>query len=168
MYFTFVIPDLMRNDAHWSPDMLWDKEKIKSILPQREPFLFIDGVVEIEGEQKVVAVKHIRGDEDFFKGHFPGKPIMPGVLIIETMAQASIILYSIAKPKIAGLNPDYYLGKVKSDFLSPAYPGDKLIIEANKVKFLDNAAITDVVATVNNKIVAKANLVFAISPREIL
>lgn len=158
----------MLNDAHWSPDMLWDKEKIKSILPQREPFLFIDGVVEIEGEQKVVAVKHIRGDESFFKGHFPGKPIMPGVLIIEAMAQASIILYSIAKPKVAGLNPDYYLGKVKSDFLSPAYPGDVLIIETNKVKFLDNAAITDVVATVNNKIVAKANLVFAISPREIL
>ena len=107
------------NDLHWSTEMLWDKEKIKSILPQREPFLFIDGIVEIEGSEKVVAVTQLSGDESFFKGHFPGKPIMPGVLIIEAMAQASIILYSLAKPKIADLNPEYYLGKVKVEFLFP-------------------------------------------------
>jgi len=78
------------------------------------------------------------------------------------MAQASIILYSISKPEIVKTHPDYYLGKVRAEFLAPVLPGDKLIIEANKVKFLDYAAITDVIAKVNNEIVAKANLVFGI------
>lgn len=143
-------------------DLTWDKEKIKSILPHREPFLFIDEVIEIDGTQKVVAVKYINKNESFFQGHFPDKPVMPGVLIIEAMAQASIILYSIDKPEIAKAHPDYYLGKVKAEFLSPVYPGDKLIIETNKVKFLDYAGITDTIAKVNNKIVAKANLVFGV------
>lgn len=145
--------------------MLWDQEKIKSILPQREPFLFIDQVIEIEGVEKVVTVTQLSGDESYFKGHFPHKPIMPGVLLIEAMAQASIILYSIAKPNVVSANPDYYLGKVKSEFLAPVYPGDKIIIESNAVKILDHAAITDVVAKVNNKIVAKANLVFSIQKK---
>ena len=142
--------------------MIFDKEKIKSILPHREPFLFIDEIIGIDGTQKVVAVKYINKNESFFQGHFPDRPVMPGVLIIEAMAQASIILYSIDKPEIAKAHPDYYLGKVKAEFLSPVYPGDKLIIETNKVKFLDNAAITDTIAKVNNKIVAKANLVFGV------
>ena len=142
--------------------MIWDKEKIKSILPHREPFLFIDEIIEIDGTQKVVAVKYINKNESFFQGHFPDKPVMPGVLIIEAMAQASIILYSIDKPEIAKAHPDYYLGKVKAEFLSPVYPGDKLIIETNKVKFLDNAGITDAIIKVNNKIVAKINIVFGV------
>lgn len=145
--------------------MIWDKDKIKSILPQREPFLFIDEVIEIDSNQKVIAVKYIKSDEDFFRGHFPARPVMPGVLIIEAMAQASIILYSVAKPEVAETNPDYYLGKVKAEFLSPVYPGDKLIIETDKVKFLDYAAITDTIAKVGNRIVAKANLLFGIKQK---
>jgi 3-hydroxyacyl-[acyl-carrier-protein] dehydratase len=144
----------------------WDKEKIKSILPHREPFLFIDEVIEIYGTEKVVAVKNIRDNESFFEGHFPGKPIMPGVLIIEAMAQASIILFFVDKPKIAKAHPDYYLGKVKAEFLAPVYPGDRLIIETEKVKILDYAAITDTIVKVDNKIVAKANLVFSIKKNE--
>ncbi|MBI5195263.1 MAG: 3-hydroxyacyl-ACP dehydratase FabZ [Nitrospirae bacterium] len=142
--------------------MIFDKEKIKSILPHREPFLFIDGVIEINGAEKVVAVKHIENDESFFEGHFPGRPIMPGVLMIEAMAQASIILYYIAKPEIVKTNPDYYLGNVKAEFILPVYPGDKLIIEVRGVKILDYAAITDCVIKVKDKITAKANLVFAV------
>lgn len=145
--------------------MVLDKEKIKSILPQREPFLFIDEVIEIEGIKKIVAVKNISGDEYFFRGHFPGKPLMPGVLIVEAMAQASIILYSLAKAEIVSSNPDYYLGKVKAEFLSPVYPGDTMVIETNAVKIIDNAAITDVVVKVNNTITAKANIVFGIKKK---
>ena len=66
--------------------MKWDKEKVKSILPQREPFLFVDEVLEIEEGKRIVAKKYLDPEADFFKGHFPGKPIMPGVLIIEAMA----------------------------------------------------------------------------------
>jgi len=145
--------------------MDWNQEKIKSVLPHREPFLFIDEILEIEGTQKIVAVKKIKDSEDYFKGHFPGNPIMPGVLIIEAMAQASVILFSLDRPHIAAKQPDYYLGKVKAEFLAPAYPGDQLIIESNKVKFLDSAAITDTVAKVNDRIVAKANLVFSIQQK---
>jgi len=145
--------------------MIMDQEKIKSLLPHREPFLFLDAVIDIEGTQRVVAVKEILQDEDYLKGHFPGNAIMPGVLIIEAMAQASVILFTLDRPHIAETQPDYYLGKVKVDFLAPAYPGDQLVIESNKVKFLDNAAITDAVVKVGDKIVAKANLVFSIQQK---
>ena len=146
--------------------MGWDKEKIESILPHREPFLFIDEVVEIDGTKKVVAVKNIKDNESYFEGHFPGRPIMPGVLIIEAMAQASIILYSVDRYEIAKSQPDYYLGKVKAEFLVPVYPGDRLVIEAEKEKILDYAMITNTIVKVNNKIVAKANLIFSIKKNE--
>jgi 3-hydroxyacyl-[acyl-carrier-protein] dehydratase len=145
--------------------MIWDKIKIKAVLPHREPFLFIDEVIEIEGTQRVVAIKILRDSESYFKGHFPGNPMMPGVLIIEAMAQASVILFSIDRPAVAAEHPDYYLGKVKSEFMSPAYPGDKLIIESKKVKFLDNAAITDAVVKVDDRVIAKANLIFSIQKK---
>lgn len=90
---------------------------------------------------------------------------MPGVLITEAMAQTSIILYSVVKPDIVKANPNYYLGKVNVQFLAPAYPGERLILEANNVKILDYAAITDNVARVNDRIVAKANLVFSIQKK---
>ena len=145
--------------------MNWDQEKIKTVLPHREPFIFIDEIIEIIGTEKVVAIKNVKENEDYFRGHFPGNPLMPGVLVIEAMAQASVILYSLDRPHVAETNPDYYLGKVKSEFLSPVNPGDRLIIESNKVRFLDNAAITETLARVDDRIVAKANLVFSIQKR---
>jgi len=145
--------------------MIWDKIKIKSVLPHRDPFLFIDEVIEIDGTDRVVAVTYLKEAESYFKGHFPGNPVMPGVLIIEAMAQASAILFSLDRPEVAKEHPDYYLGKVKSEFLAPAYPGDKLIVESKKVKFLDNAAITDTLVKVDDRIIAKANLIFSIKKR---
>ena len=145
--------------------MIWDKEKIKSILPQREPFLFIDEVIEIQGDQKVVARKHISPDEGFFKGHFPGNPVMPGVLLIEAMAQTSILIYYLCKPEIANSHPTYYLGKVKSEFLSPVLPNDDLIIEAYNIKITDTAGVVNTIAKVKDKVAAKAEFVFGIKKR---
>ena len=142
--------------------MIWDKEKIKTILPQREPFLFIDEVIEIDSNQKVVALKRVRAEEPFFKGHFPGNPIMPGVLIIEAMAQAAIVLYSVCKPLIAQTHPNYYLGKTKAEFLAPVLPNDELILEAYNIKIIDDAGVVDTIAKVKDKIVAKASFVFGI------
>lgn len=146
--------------------MIWAQEKIKSILPHRDPFLFIDEVVTVDGTQRVIAVKHIKKTESYFEGHFPGNPVMPGVLIIEAMAQTSIILFSVVKPHIVKQCPDYYLGKVNSEFLSPVYPGDKLLLESENVKILDYAAITENVARVNDRVVAKAKFVFSIQKNE--
>lgn len=146
--------------------MTWDKEKIKTILPHREPFLFIDEVIDVQATEKVIAIKHIKKDESFFAGHFPGNPIMPGVLITEAMAQASIILYSLNKPDIAKGHPDYLLGKIKAEFFFPVFPGDKLYIEASAVKIIDSAGVTNAIALVKNKTVAKASLVFGIKAHE--
>jgi len=142
--------------------MIWDKEKIKSVLPQREPFLFIDEIIEIDRDQKVVARKTVSPREDFFRGHFPGDPVMPGVLIIEAMAQTAIILYSVCKPQISQTHPKYYLGKTKAEFLSPVFPGDELFLEAYNIKIIDEAGIVDAVAKVKGRIAAKASFVFGI------
>lgn len=142
--------------------MIWNQEQIKSVLPHRDPFLFIDEVIEIDGKERIVAVANVSGQESYFKGHFPGRPVMPGVLIVEAMAQTAIILYYVCKSEIAKEAPQYYLGKVKSEFLSPVLPGDKLIIEVRNVKITDDAGIVDSLAKVGEKIVAKATLVFGI------
>jgi len=114
----------------------------------------------------VVAVKYIESNESFFLFLFSGKPIMPGVLIIEAMAQTSIILYSCCKPKIAETNPDYYLAKANTEFLHPVFPGDKLILEAKVIRVLDNAGIIDTVAKVDDRLVAKGTLSFGIKKNE--
>ncbi len=91
---------------------------------------------------------------------------MPGVLIVEAMAQASIVLYHVCKPEIAKSSPDYYLGKVKAEFLSPVLPGNDLILEARGVKIIDTAGLVDALARVGDKIVAKASLVVGVKPHE--
>lgn len=142
--------------------MIWNKEKIKSILPQREPFLFIDEVIEVEEGKRVVAKKYLDPKANFFRGHFPGNPVMPGALTIEAMGQTSIILYYTARPDIAKTNPDYYLSNVNATFKSPVFPGDTLILEARSFKIVDFGAVVDVTAKVKDKIVATMRGTFAV------
>lgn len=141
----------------------WDINKIKEILPHRYPFLFIDSVLEInEKEKKVTCLKNVTINDYYFEGHFPGCPIMPGAIIIEALAQASIILFAAIKPEIANQHPKYYLGKVEAKFLKTVVPGDRLVLEVHGEKITDKNGIVEAVAKVNDEPVAKANILFGV------
>jgi 3-hydroxyacyl-[acyl-carrier-protein] dehydratase len=135
-------------------------QEIVKILPQRYPFLMIDRVLELEPGKKVVAVKNVSYNEEFFSGHFPGQPIMPGVLIIEAMAQASIILFYNAESYAAKKNLSYYIGSVKVRFLHPVMPGDQLKITIEPIKVISGAAIVKAQASVGEKEVAGGEISF--------
>jgi beta-hydroxyacyl-ACP dehydratase FabZ len=107
-------------------------EDIIKILPHRYPFLFVDKIVELEPGQKVVGIKNVTIDEPFFQGHFPGKPIMPGVLIVEAMAQTGGVLAGLSIPDFAeqdGKRIIYFMSIDKVKFRKPVVPGDQLVFE---------------------------------------
>ena len=135
-------------------------EEIQKILPQRFPFLMLDRVLELEPAKKVVAIKNVSVNEGFFAGHFPGKPIMPGALIIEAMAQAGIILF-YAEGNALEKSVAYYLTGVKARFLHPVFPGDQLRIVVEPVKVITGAGIVKAEAFVADKEVANAELTFS-------
>lgn len=146
----------------------WDLHRIAEILPQTYPFLFIDKVIEADSEKgRVICVKNVSINEHFFQGHFPGTPIMPGALILEGLAQASIILYAILKPHRARQNPMYYLGKTEMKFSHPVRPGDTLFLWAERIKILDAAGIVQVKAMVKEEIVAEGRIYFGVKVSDV-
>ena len=118
-------------------------EEIRSLLPQKYPFLFIDRVVEFEEGKKIVCVKNVSGNEPVFVGHFPDFAIMPGVLIIEAMAQASIILFKKSLPAQQNdKNTVFLLASVNNArFTKPVFPGDQLFVEIIVEKIVSKGAI---------------------------
>lgn len=143
-----------------SPKRQLNIEEILKILPQRFPFVMIDRILELDPGEKIVAVKNITFNEEFFSGHFPGKPIMPGVLMVEAMAQASIVLFYESKNKSQDKKMSYYLGSVKVRFLHPVTPGDQLKIIIEPLKMLSSAAIVKAQAFVSDKEVASGEISF--------
>lgn len=133
---------------------------IMSVLPHRYPFLLIDKILEVEEGKKVVAIKNVTMNEYFFQGHFPVEPVMPGVLIVEAMAQAgayAILSMDEYKGKIA------YFGAVdKARFRAKVLPGDTLRLEVEIVKLKKVAGIGKGTAFVGDKKVAEAELTFMI------
>jgi 3-hydroxyacyl-[acyl-carrier-protein] dehydratase len=104
-----------------------NREAILELLPHRDPFVMVDEVVEIDPE-RIVALKHVRDDEDWCRGHFPGNPILPGVLITEAMAQAAALIYLHANRDRAG-STVYLVGADKLRFRKPVRPGETLRLE---------------------------------------
>jgi len=143
-----------------------DIQQIRKILPQSYPFLLIDGILEFEPKKRIVSLKNVSVNEYYFPGHFPERPIMPGVLIIEAMAQTAIVFF--AKSYTQELEGEflYYLGKVEAKFLNPVLPADQLKIEVKPLKILAMMGIVEAVAYVEEKRVAEAKLVFAAKKKE--
>ena len=137
-----------------------DKEEIKKIIPQREPFLMIDEVESFTPGESAVAYKNVNKDEWYFKGHFPEKPIMPGVLITESLAQAgAVAILSMEENK--GKNA-LFGGIDKMKFKKIVVPGDRLKLEVKIVKRKGPIGVGEAIATVDGKIAAKGYLTFAV------
>lgn len=143
-------------------------EEIRKLVPQKYPFLFIDKVVEFQKGSKIVCLKNITGNESFFVGHFPDFAIMPGVLILEALAQASIILFRKSFDADKDKDKVFLLASANVRFSKPVFPGDQLILEINTEKVVSNAAIVKGIARVGEKIVSKATLSFGVVEKESL
>jgi beta-hydroxyacyl-ACP dehydratase FabZ len=141
-------------------------EEIQKILPQRYPFLMVDRVIELEPAKKIIAIKNVSFNEEFFSGHFPGKPVMPGVLMIEAMAQAAILLLCAGKDGALDQSYTYYLGSAKVRFLHPVTPGDQLFITAVPVKVISGIGIVEVTIAVGEKEVCRGEISFSAKKNE--
>jgi 3-hydroxyacyl-[acyl-carrier-protein] dehydratase len=136
-------------------------EEIQKILPHRYPFLLVDRITEMEEGQRVVGIKNVTINEPFFQGHFPGRPVMPGVLIIEAMAQVGAV-------GILTL-PDYqgklvlFAGIDKARFRRQVVPGDQLRIEVKVTRIKGQMGKSEAKAYVGEDLAAEAQLMYAVS-----
>ena len=137
-----------------------NREEIEKIIPQRDPFLMIDEVEEYIPGESAVAYKNVREDEYYFKGHFPGNPIMPGVLITESLAQAgAVAILSMEENK--GKNA-LFGGINNMKFKKMVVPGDRLKLEVKIIKRKGPIGVGEALATVDGKVAAKGELTFAV------
>lgn len=142
-------------------DDMIDINAIKKILPHRYPFLLIDRVIGIEGDRKIIGLKNVSCNEPFFMGHFPDKSVMPGVLIIEAMAQMGGVLLLRKSENIGKLV--YFMGLDNVKWRTPVVPGDQLIIEVESLRVGSLRGVLQGKAFVEGKCVAEAELKFSIA-----
>ncbi|MCR4289181.1 MAG: 3-hydroxyacyl-ACP dehydratase FabZ [Candidatus Scalindua sp.] len=143
-------------------------EEVRELVPQKYPFLFIDKVIELQKESRIVCLKNISGNEPFFAGHFPDFAIMPGVLIVEALAQASIILFKKSFDTEQYKDKVFLLASANVRFSKPVFPGDQLTLEIDIEKVISSAAIVKGVAKVGGKVVTKATLSFGVANKDSL
>jgi 3-hydroxyacyl-[acyl-carrier-protein] dehydratase len=146
--------------------MILDVNEIQKLLPHRYPFLMIDGILEMERLKSIVGVKNVTINEHFFQGHFPGKPIMPGVLIIEAMAQTGGLLLLLEIPERES-KLLYFVAVDKARFRRPVVPGDQLKLEVKVLHWRGgDFAKLEARATVDGNLCAEATLMCKMVDRE--
>ncbi len=133
-------------------------KEIIHILPHAYPFLLVDRIIEMEPGKRIVGIKNVTYNEPFFPGHFPGRPIMPGVLIVEAMAQTAGILVFNSLPQEPHKPPIYFLGIDNVRFRKPVIPGDQLRLELEITKHRQSIWGFKGKALVDGKLVAEAEL----------
>jgi 3-hydroxymyristoyl/3-hydroxydecanoyl-(acyl carrier protein) dehydratase len=145
--------------------VLFNVEKITAVLPHRNPFLFVDRVIKIIEDHKIIAEKDLFNNDYFFAGHFPGNPIMPGVLVSEALAQTSGLLLGLTLEKesrtVDHKIRNFFLANVNIKFFNPAKPEETLRLEARLKKKYGKFFLFEVAADVVNRRIAKGSLTLA-------
>lgn len=142
-------------------DITVDIEEILTLLPHRYPFLLVDRVISIDLGKTLTAIKNVTFNEPFFQGHFPGKPVFPGVLILEAMAQATGILAFKSMGKLADGELYYFAAVDEARFKRPVMPGDQLVLEVEFIKEKRGVARFKGVAKVDGQIACEASMMCA-------
>ncbi len=139
----------------------YDIQAIMDLLPHRYPFLLVDRIIELVKGEKVVGLKNVTMNEPHFQGHFPGRPIMPGVLIVEAMAQVGgVLAFESASEEVGGLI--YFMSIDKVKFRQPVFPGDQLILETKVLKLKRKIIKMSGTASVDGKVVTEAEFMATI------
>lgn len=140
--------------------MMLETDQIEQIIPHRYPFLFVDRIIEVEDGQRAVGIKNVTANEWFFEGHFPGRKVMPGVLIVEALAQVAAVAL-LKNVEMAGKSP-LFGGIENMRFRKPVLPGDQLRLEFTLEKMRGPMGKGHVKATVDGKLAAEGNISFAL------
>ena len=143
-------------------EVVLDNVAIQRILPHRYPFLMVDTVVELDPGVRAVATKNVTANEPFFQGHFPGRPTMPGVLLVEAMAQTAALMIG---EEGAGQIP-LFMGIDKARFRRQVVPGDRLVLEAEVVQHRGKVVRVSAKAKVDDAVAAEANILATLVDRE--
>jgi len=135
-----------------------DINAILNLLPHRYPFIMVDRILSVEVGKDIVGLKNVSMGEPFFQGHFPAQPIMPGVLILEGLAQVGCVLSYLSSPESVGRRLAFFAGIDHARFRRPVVPGDQLIYKLTMVKEKRNISIMDAKAYVDDALAAEARL----------
>lgn len=145
-------------------EIVYDSVAIQKILPHRYPFLLVDKITEIEPRVRIVGVKQVTANEQFFAGHFPGAPVMPGVLQIEALAQVGAIL-ALREIENRDAKIPFFSGIENARFRRPVVPGDTLVLEVTALRIGSKVQKMRGVATVDGKVTAEAEIMSVIADR---